>query len=51
MNSPIALRGFDEDEYRNRVRLMSDQELIAREVPSLAIRQRHNCERNAVRFL
>jgi len=29
MNSPIALRGFDEDEYRSRVRALSDQELIA----------------------
>jgi len=28
MNSPIALRGFDEDEYRQRVRRLSDQDLI-----------------------
>jgi len=29
MNSPIALSGLDEDEYRNRVRRMSDADLIA----------------------
>ena len=28
MNSPIALRQFDEEEYRNRVRSLSDDELI-----------------------
>ena len=28
MNSSIALQGFDEDEYRNRVRLLSDEDLI-----------------------
>jgi hypothetical protein len=28
MNSPIALRGFDEDEYRNRIRSLSDDDLI-----------------------
>jgi hypothetical protein len=29
VNSPIAMRQFDEDEYRSRVRAMSDQDLIA----------------------
>jgi len=28
MNSPIALRGFNEDEYRQRVRRLSDDDLI-----------------------
>jgi len=28
MNSPIALRPFDEDEYRERVRSLSDDDLV-----------------------
>jgi hypothetical protein len=28
MSSPIALRQFDEDEYRNRVRTLSDEDLV-----------------------
>jgi hypothetical protein len=28
MSSPIALRQFDEDEYRSRVRTLSDDDLI-----------------------
>ena len=31
MNSPIALREFDEEEYRKRVRSLSDADLVKEE--------------------
>jgi len=42
MNSPVALHEFDEDEYRNRVRTLSDDDLVREgEEASFLVRRHH----------
>ena len=41
MNHPIALHEFDEDEYRNRVRTPSDDNLLEKEDTAFLVRRHH----------
>ena len=52
MSSPIALHGFDEDQHRQFVRMLSEQAFSqAREETPLALRRRQDRECGALRVL